>query len=67
MNLAGPFKMPKTRRGACRQKDAILRSAYRALRGGTQYGMDWPTFKANFPAAYVHIAAMDEAYKHLKP
>ena len=55
------FKMPKTQAGAERQYWALIRKARRSMAGGLQFGMDWPTFRAWFPEAYAHIAAMRAA------
>lgn len=35
----------KTKRGAWRRRDAIIRQCYRDLAGGTQYGIDMPTLR----------------------
>lgn len=55
------MKMPKSEAGAQRQYWAIIRKARRAMAGGLQYGMDWPTFRAWFPCEYAHIQAMRAA------
>lgn len=55
MNINGPFRAPKSAAGARRQYWAIIRAARKALAGGLSFGMDWPTFRASFPAAYEHI------------
>lgn len=65
INLSGPFDMPKTKAGAVRQYDAIMRAARAAGRGGLTFGMDWPTFKINHPAAYAHIEAMRAVFNTL--
>ena len=57
--------MPKSKRGARRQYDAIMRQCRRDLSGGLSYGMDWPTLRATFPDRYAHLQAMNAAYPTL--
>jgi hypothetical protein len=45
-------KPPRTRRGAQRQYDAIVRAYKRAFAGGGMFGWDGPTFRANWPEGY---------------
>jgi len=42
------LKTPKSREGAFRLYDALIRS-YRRNFGPDPFGMDWPTFYANAP------------------
>jgi hypothetical protein len=59
------YTMPKSKRGAVRQYNAIMRAAHHALRGGLQYGMDWPTFRCKFPDEAAHVTAVKAAYPTL--
>lgn len=55
----------KTKRGAIRRYNAIIRWCYRDLRGGTQYGVDWPTLCATFPDRAQEIRDLRERYPSL--
>lgn len=65
MSFMKPYKMPKTKRGAWRQYDAIWNAYRRAYAGGGMFGFDWPTFRVNWPEAYDHIQKMKEAFPSL--
>lgn len=55
----------RSKRGAVRRCNAILRQCRRALRGGLQFGMDWPTLRANFPAAYAELMDLNARFSQL--
>lgn len=55
----------KSKRGAVRRYDAIIRQCYRDLVGGTQYGIDWPTLRITFPDRYAEIQALRAAFPSL--
>jgi len=57
--------MPKSKRGAYRRHQAIVRQCYRDLAGGTQYGIDWPTLRITFPERYAELVALRNAYANL--
>ena len=59
------YTLPKTKRGAVRQLNAILRRTAKADRGGMMFGRDWPTFRLNHPQDYAHIQAMKDTYTTL--
>ena len=59
------FKLPKSKRGAARQYDAILAACRRDMSGGLSFGMDWPTLRATFPERYAHIQTLKSIYKEL--
>lgn len=59
------YKLPKSKRGAARQYNAIIAACRRDLSGGLQFGMDWPTMRATFPERYAHIQAIRAIYKGL--
>lgn len=48
----------KTKRGAARRYNAIIRACYRDAAGGTQYGIDWPTLAATWPDRAAEINAI---------
>lgn len=43
------YKTPKTRQGAMRQYDALIRSYQQDFAGGGAFGWDWQTFNVNSP------------------
>lgn len=59
------LKMPKTRRGARKQADALINQYRRAFSGGGSFGFDWPTFRMNSPDVYNHLEAIRKVYSHL--
>lgn len=46
---------PKTKRGARRQYDAIIRQCLRDATGGLGYGLDMPTLRATWPDRYLRL------------
>ena len=58
-------KLPKSKRGATRQYNAIMRKCRKSMAGGLSYGMDWPTMRVTFPDEYAHIRKIYEIYKDL--
>jgi hypothetical protein len=59
------YTMPRSKRGAHRQYDSIMRQCRRDMAGGLAYGLDWPTLRATFPERYAHLQAMNAAYSNL--
>lgn len=55
----------RTKRGAIRRRDAIIRRIYHKLRGGTQYGVDIPTIRMCCPEEYAELQALSAAFKQL--
>ena len=55
----------RTKRGALRRYNAILRQCFKGMAGGLQFGMDWPTLRITFPERYAEIAALRAAFKNL--
>lgn len=45
-------KPPKTKRGANRQYNALIRRYHAMFDGGGMFGWDWPTFRLNWPEGY---------------
>ena len=44
--------LPKSKEGAARQYDALIRGYVRDFAGGGLFGSDWPTFRLNSPERY---------------
>jgi hypothetical protein len=59
------YTLPKSKRGAHRQYNAIVNRWYRQLKGGTEYGIDWPTARIFFPTDCAHIDQIRAVYKSL--
>lgn len=59
------LQMPKTKRGAHRQANALVNMFYRKMEGGRSFGIDWPTVRAWFPKEYAHFQSIKAAYKGL--
>ena len=55
----------KSKRGALRRYNAIIRAIYRDLRGGTSYGVDWPTIRVTFPERYAELQALHAVWSSL--
>jgi len=55
----------KTKRGARRRYNAILRKVWRDLAGGTQYGIDWHTLAIVAPAEYAELKQIENAFNAL--
>ena len=49
---------PKTKEGAARQINALLRAYQRDFAGGGSFGWDWPTFRLNSPDLYERVRAL---------
>jgi hypothetical protein len=61
----GAMRMPKTKRGASRQFNAILNAYRRAFAGGGMFGFDWPTMRINAPDTYAKLHTLRELYPTL--
>ncbi len=59
------YKMPKTKRGADRCYDTVMRAYRRTYAGGGIFGFDWPTFRLNAPEAFAFVREMQRAYDRL--
>lgn len=55
----------KSKRGALRRYNAIISQCYRDARGGTPYGIDWPTLRVIWPDRYAEIQAIRAMYATL--
>lgn len=55
----------KTKRGAIRRYNAIIRKCYADMRGGTQYGVDWPTLAVTWPDRAAEILTIKAMFKNL--
>ena len=49
------MKNIKSKRGARRAYNAIINKCYREARGGTQYGIDYPTLHVLWPDRYAEL------------
>jgi hypothetical protein len=56
---------PKTKRGANRQYNAVVREAYRRLSGGTKFGVDLSTLRTVWRDGYDKIVALRLMYASL--
>ena len=59
------INQPKTRRGAMRQYNAVIRLYHIDFVGGGMFGWDWPTFRLNSPALYERAKALRAIYASL--
>ena len=48
----------RTKRGALKRYNALLRQCFAEMRGGLEFGMDWPTLRITFPERYAEIKAL---------
>ncbi len=55
----------KSKRGALRRRDAIIRQCYRDMVGGTQYGIDMPTLRVTWPDRYAELMALKAVFESL--
>ena len=55
----------RTKRGALRRYNAILRQCFKDMAGGLQFGLDWPTLRITRPEIYAHLKSMSAAYNDL--
>jgi hypothetical protein len=51
-----------TRKQITKRYDQIIRQCFRDMKGGLEYGMDWPTLRITFPERYAEIKALREAF-----
>jgi hypothetical protein len=58
-------RQPKSKEGALRQIDALIRSYRREFAGGGAFGFDWPTLRLNSPERYERIRDLQRAYANL--
>jgi hypothetical protein len=56
---------PKTKQGATRQIDAILRDYHKDFEGGGTFGWDWITFRLNSPERYERVRALQKLWHEL--
>ncbi len=59
------MKPPKSKEGAQRQFDAIVRSYRRDFAGGGSFGFDWPTFRLNSPERYEQVMRLQALWPAL--
>lgn len=63
--MAQTLKMPRTKRGANRQANALVNMFHRKMSDGARFGIDWPTVRVWFPVEYAHFQSMKAVYKTL--
>jgi hypothetical protein len=56
---------PKSKRGASRLIDALIRAYRRKFSGGGQFGFDWPTMRLNDPETYGRLMEIKAVYDRL--
>ena len=56
---------PKSKEGALRQYDAIIRSYRRDFAGGGSFGFDFPTMRLNSPERYAQLEHLSSLFKTL--
>lgn len=59
------MRAPRTKQGAERQAQALIRKWRRNLAGGLSFGLDWPTVAAAFPDDYARFQELKALYKTL--
>jgi hypothetical protein len=59
------MKQVKSKRGAWKRRDQIIRQCYRDAAGGTQYGIDMPTLRITWPDRYAELMALKEIFDSL--
>lgn len=59
------MKLPKSKRGASRQANALVNMFHKKMADGASFGIDWQTVRAWFPKEYDHIQAMKKIYPTL--
>lgn len=55
----------RTKRGAIRRYNALISACYRDARGGTEYGIDWPTLRILWPDRYNELKRIQKLYSTL--
>lgn len=55
----------KSKRGAVKRRDQIVRQCYRDMAGGTQYGIDMPTIRATWPERFEELQALQTLFPTL--
>ena len=55
----------RSKRGALRRYNAIINACYRDAKGGTEYGIDWPTLRVTWPDRYAKLQEIKTLYPNL--
>lgn len=64
--MTRPFPpLPKSKEGAARQFDSLIRSYRRDFAGGGAFGFDWPTFRLNSPERYERARELSRLFASL--
>ncbi len=59
-------KYPKSRAGAARQIDTLIRRYTRVYAGGGMFGFDWPTMRAQEPEIYQRIRQLQKDFARVE-
>lgn len=65
MNAGLLTREPRSQRGAWRIRNAIVNACYSDARGGTQYGIDWPTLRVTWPERAARLLYLKSIYGSL--
>lgn len=55
----------RTKRGAIRRRDAIIRQCYRDSAGGLSFGLDMPTLRITWPDRYAELMELKRIFPGL--
>lgn len=55
----------RTKRGAWRRRNTIVNQCYRDAKGGTEYGIDWPTLRVLWPDRAAELLAIKAMFNSL--
>lgn len=59
------MREPKSKEGALRQYDALIRSYRRDFAGGGSFGFDWPTMRLNSPERFARARELSAMFQTL--
>lgn len=65
MAISIPVKPPRSKRGAARQHDALLRRYMRAYTGGGMFGFDSRTMAVQEPACFAYLTRLQRDFPNL--
>jgi hypothetical protein len=54
-----------TKKQIIKRYDQIIRECFRDMKGGLEYGMDWPTLKITFPERYAEIKKLQQMFREV--
>jgi hypothetical protein len=59
------MKTIRSKRGAIRRYNAIIKQCYKDAKGGLAYGLDWPTLYATWPDRAKEIIEIEAQLRSL--